>query len=418
MLSSTLSSLPVIASTTILSTSAQVTASATTSAAASGATGLSTRALNAQMNIAYYPDWIYWTLPPSAIDYSQFDCLDYAFGLLDSNYNIILSSDNSGGIMRDLVSHVHAAGKLVRLSIGGWTGSQYFSAAMSTAENRQLLVNNLADVYHTYNLDGIDVDWEYPGIQGAGYNGVASDDSANYILFFQLLRKTLPSDALISSAAQVWPFADANGNPMRDVSAFAAVLDWVLVMNYDVWGSSSTPGPNAPLSDGCGTSLQPLANAYAAVSSWTTAGLAPSQIMLGVPGYGYLQKSDANALVQKKRSLDARSNDVELRNSDGGTTNGQLGFSSLVSQGALVKDWSGAFVGAGGFTREWDSCSSTPWLKSIGSGQIVTYDDPQSLSLKAQFAKQAGLRGCNMWDAGGDTKDWDLQKAIRSGLGI
>ena len=49
--------------------------------------------------------------------------------------------------------------------------------------------------------------------------------------------------------------------------------------------ASSTPGPNAPLSDGCGNSTQPLANAYAAVASWTSAGMPANQIPLGVPAW-------------------------------------------------------------------------------------------------------------------------------------
>jgi len=134
--------------------------------------------------------------------------------------------------------------------------------------------------------------------------------------------------------------------------------------------------------------------------------------MLGVPAYGYLQKSSATALVDK------RSSSVTLYNDNGGTTDGQLDFLTLVSQGALAQDSSGAFVGAGGFTREWDSCSSTPWLKSTATNQIVTYDDPVSLSIKAQFARQAGLRGVGSWDMSGDTAAWDLAIAIRSGLSI
>jgi chitinase len=47
--------------------------------------------------------------------------------------------------------------------------------------------------------------------------------------------------------------------------------------------ASSTPGANAPLSDGCSNSSQPLANAYAAISSWTSAGMPANQITLGVP---------------------------------------------------------------------------------------------------------------------------------------
>lgn len=52
--------------------------------------------------------------------------------------------------------------------------------------------------------------------------------------------------------------------------------------------ASSTPGPNAPLSDGCGNSTQPLANAYAAVASWTSAGMPANQITLGVPAWVFL----------------------------------------------------------------------------------------------------------------------------------
>jgi len=47
--------------------------------------------------------------------------------------------------------------------------------------------------------------------------------------------------------------------------------------------ASSTPGANAPLLDGCSNSSQPLANAYAAISSWTSAGMPANQITLGVP---------------------------------------------------------------------------------------------------------------------------------------
>lgn len=51
----------------------------------------------------------------------------------------------------------------------------------------------------------------------------------------KLLRTSLPSTARITAATQDKPFADTNGNPMKDVSAFAAVLDWINIMNYDIF---------------------------------------------------------------------------------------------------------------------------------------------------------------------------------------
>jgi hypothetical protein len=70
-----------------------------------------------------------------------------------------------------------------------------------------------------------------------------------------------------------------------------------MLQNYDVWGASATPGPNAPLADGCKTSSQPGANATAAVKAWSAAGFPKNKIMLGLPLYGYVSKSTKTVLV-------------------------------------------------------------------------------------------------------------------------
>lgn len=96
-------------------------------------------------------------------------------------------------------------------------------------------MGNIQSAYHEFNLDGIDIDWEYPGHEGAGGNEVNSRDSANFLLFLQILRRTLPRDAKITAAAQTVPFVDQSGQPTQDVSEFAKIVDWILLMNYDVW---------------------------------------------------------------------------------------------------------------------------------------------------------------------------------------
>lgn len=59
-----------------------------------------------------------------------------------------------------------------------------------------------------------------------------------------------------------------------------------------------------------------------------------------------------------------------------------------------------------------------PFLRSPAASQVITYDDPESLQLKAQFAKEAGIKGVNMFDVHGDTASWELIDAVRSGLGL
>ena len=107
---------------------------------------------------------------------------------------------------------------------------------MSTPQNRQTFASNILATYRQYGLDGIDIDWEYPGQPGANGNVVSGSDTANYLSFLRVLRQTLPSTAKITAAAMTVPWADPQGNPMKDMSGFGQVLDWILIMNYDTWG--------------------------------------------------------------------------------------------------------------------------------------------------------------------------------------
>ncbi|KAJ7904643.1 glycoside hydrolase [Mycena olivaceomarginata] len=357
--------------------------------------------------MAYYPDWAGDDFPPEKIDFSRFDWIDFAFALPTTNATLTWDDPSVPGLLTRLVaaarsSCTEAHCTKVKLSIGGWTDSKYFSTLVGTDQSRKRFVQNIVEAYYQFNVNGIDIDWEYPGIQGAGNNIVSACDSANFLKFLQLLRSVLPPCAKITAATQTVPFAGPDGSPLKDVTAFAEVLDWILLMNYDAWGSSAKPGPNAPLSDKCQNSTQPTANAEAALEAWTSAGFAPSQLVLGVPSYGYLSESKATRLRTRETGV--------VLNSDGG----QIQFRELVRQGALVRLPDGSFNGTGGFTRDFDECSSTPYLWS--GHQVVTYDDPESLGLKAAFAKKMGMCGVNMFDVHGDTDGWDLVDAIRRSL--
>ena len=200
--------------------------------------------------------------------------------------------------------------------------------------------------------------------------------------------------------------------------------------------ASSAPGANAPLYDRCHNSTQREASALAGYTAWTTAGFPASQIVLGLPSYGYISKSTATGL--KQRSIahlisehpllhvsESHASIVEVVNDDGGGEDGgQVQFNELITQGALIrnepKDSNDAVVytSSGGFTRYWDDCSSTPFLHSPSIHQIITYDDPLSLGMKAEFAARVGMLGVNMFDVHGDSTQWDLTDSVRRNLGL
>jgi chitinase len=164
----------------------------------------------------------------------------------------------------------------------------------------------------------------------------------------------------------------------------------------------------------------PIAGADAAIKAWTDAGFPPSQLVLGVPSYGYISRSNATSLLQRDES--PPSDHVHaVTDQGGGADSGQVEFRELVRQGVLCKaptTGPGAYVGCGGFTREWDGCSSTPFLRSEAEAQVITYDDAESLNLKATYARERGLLGVNIFDLHGDTNQWELVDSLRRGLGI
>jgi len=64
------------------------------------------------------------------------------------------------------------------------------------------------------------------------------DDTENMLQFIQLLRRTLPLTAKISAAVQDAPFTGPDGQPIKDASGFANLVDWILIMNYDDYEGS------------------------------------------------------------------------------------------------------------------------------------------------------------------------------------
>ncbi|KAF7421003.1 hypothetical protein PC9H_011522 [Pleurotus ostreatus] len=393
---------------------------------------------------AYYPDWSAGSNPPEKIDFSKFDILFFAFAMPNSSSTLTWDS-GAQDILRRLVTSARNSGKGTKivLSVGGWGGSTWFSQAMSSSANRTTFKNSLTSAVNSFGLDGVDIDWEYPNSTGAG-NPHSSADAANLLSFFQTLRGALGASKILSAAVPHLPWLGANGQPLTNVSSYAAQLTYVNIMNYDVWGASSNPGPNAPLGNLCGTSSQPQASAQAALAQWKNAGFPANKLLLGLPLYGYvsqstrtglsgslmpsedmllLQEANSPADASKREFLNgahARPKEQKVSVEASGDLNGwfgqQIPFNSLVASGALVKKSDGTYGQGAGYTMAWDDCSDTPFLYNVSRRTVVTYDDTWSLGDKALFAKQNGMAGCFTWSLDQDD-GVTLQNVIRKNLG-
>lgn len=114
----------------------------------------------------------------------------------------------------------------VLLSIGGWD-SDGFCYMAQTKEGRAEFIDSCKEIIDSYQLDGIDIDWEYPN--NGGYGTIAScdtcieDASKLLVEFRESLDKTYPKHKLLTIAS---------GIPWVDEDTFKA-LDYMNVMCYD-----------------------------------------------------------------------------------------------------------------------------------------------------------------------------------------
>lgn len=377
----------------------------------------------------YYPAWAIDHHPPEGLDFSKFNIIFFASVTPDSTSTINWDAGSQDALWR-LVTAARKSRKEMKivLSIGGWGGSYWFSHATSNDFNRTKLTNALVSAVHTFGLDGVDIDWEYPNSSGAG-NPHSSQDAANFLIFLKLLRTSLGPSKIISSAVTHMPWLGENGQPLPNVSAYAAQMTYVNIMNYDVFSASSNPGPNAPLGNLCGTSSQPSASACAAFAQWTRAGMPASKLLLGLPLYGHVSKSSKNKLSgssvhntavgaghPRARICGAQTGKNAPVGDLSGMWGKQIAFGQLLNMGALKSKGDGTYVGANGYTMAWDDCSDTPFLYNQARTTVVSYDDTWSLAEKVKFAKKSGMAGCFTWSVDQDD-GMALQDVVRKNLG-
>ncbi|KAI0360379.1 glycoside hydrolase [Trametes cingulata] len=416
------------------SASASASASSGASSGSSSSGGNSSVAGDDVVAYTWYAGWHGSDFPPEKLSWNKYTAVTYAFAVTTPDVNVVSLEASDEELLPKFVDLAHQNNVKAILTIGGWTGSQYFSSAVATEANRTAFVKTALGLVSKYSLDGLDFDWEYPNKQGMGCNLLAADDAANFLAFLQALRAD-PAGAnlTLSAAAGITPFNGPDGTPLADVSGFAKVLDYLAIMNYDVWGAwSSAVGPNAPLNDTCAAPADQQGSAVSAVKAWTDAGFPANQLVLGVASYGHSFKVAKDAAVSSGSTLapypafDAAQQPLgdswdavapagvdQCGNPSAGGPSGIFDFWGLVEGGFLTANG----TAAAGIDYRFDACSQTPYVYNPQTEVMVSYDDAQSFAAKGRFINEAGLRGFAMWEAAGDSNDI-LLDAISNAIGI
>ncbi|MGL4913923.1 MAG: peroxiredoxin [Romboutsia sp.] len=310
---------------------------------------------NQPVDISYCPDvspivMEYVLGNPKNVDANLLDAVIYAFVEINPDGTLFVPTPK---YLNQLVKLRKENPDLqVIAAIGGW-GADGFSDASLTPSSRYNFARQVNKLINQYKLDGIDIDWEYPGNKGAGIKA-RPEDKENFTLLLTAIRDVIGDDKWLSVASSGDKSILDKG---IEVSKIAPIINYFNIMSYDF-----TAGETGELGQRHQANLyeSDLALPGYSVDIWIKnledRGMPKSKTLLGVPFYGRL-----GAKITK--SYD------ELRAN---------------------------YINKNGYEYQFDDKAKVPYL--IKDGEFaMSYDDPLSIYLKGQYVLKNCLGGIFCW---------------------
>jgi len=327
-----------------------------------------------------------WSLPP-VIHPEKLTHINFAFARINKAGGVGFDQSGAGQTFRELQSLKKSNPRLkLIICVGGWQAEGFSDAAL-TDSSRRTFARSVVKLLREYAADGIDLDWEYPG-QGVAGIKYRAEDKHNFTLLLKTLRAQLDAQSTggIRYALTI-AAADREYFDHTEMDRLHVYLDWINLMSYDFFNSlMPTTGHHAGLyrSEHAAPGDR---NADAAVKQYLAAGVPADKIVLGVAFYG-----------RGFTGVTSLNNGV---NQPYERFEGEHTYAELTEK----------FVGKQGFIRFWDASAQAPYLWNGASRTFITYDDPQSIGIKARYVLDHRLGGVMFWELSQD-RDGELLDVI------
>lgn len=301
--------------------------------------------------VAYVCSWTNERLP----DPFLMTHINYAFGHVNDSFDGVRIQNEP--FLHKVVALKRQNPKLkIMLSIGGWTSGN-FSEMAADEKKRKKFARDCARIVKQYNLDGIDIDWEYPTSSEAGISS-SPDDTDNFTLLMRDIRKAIGKRKLLTAAT----IADAL---YVDFPACIKYMDFVNIMAYDV---ANPPKHHTTLYR---SPLSGRITVEEAVDAHLKAGVPAEKLTLGMPLYGRGDHSN--------KVLDMY---VKTRNTDGR------------------------------YFERWDDVGKVPYLVDETDTLVWAFDNIESYEAKCRLIKEKGLLGGMYWECTEDNDQLDGMRTI------
>lgn len=332
----------------------------------------------------------------SQIDTAAYTHIHFAFGTLTNSYEVE-TGDVLSTYQFNAFKKIKGAKKI--LSFGGWDFST-FPATYNifregvTSSNRLKMATNIANFIKKHELDGVDVDWEYPGAPDLpGIPAASKADGPNYLAFLVVLKNLLPGKSIsIAAPSSYWYLKQF---PIKDIGK---VVDYIVYMTYDLHGQWDAD--NSYSQEGCATgnclrSQVNLTETKQSLAMITKAGVPGAKVIVGITSYGRsFNMAEAGCWGPGCVYTGTRESSQATK----GKCTGTAGYIADAEIADIVNDQKRA----GRVVKNFVDTSS--------NSDILVYDDTQWVSYMSASTKKTRATLYSAWGFGGTT-DWasDLQ---------
>ncbi|KAL2813234.1 glycoside hydrolase [Aspergillus granulosus] len=281
----------------------------------------------------------------------------------------------------------------VLIALGGRTFNKpgptqtTFSDIARSKSNQLKFFKSLISFLSTFDLDGVDLHWEYPV---ADDRGGRPEDFKNFPAFLANLRSALDStggrnELLVTLPVSYWYLRHF------DLKSLARHVSFFNVVSYDLHGKWDQGNEWTGASLNSHTNLTEIDKAMELL--WRN-NIDESKVVLGLAFYARAYILEDPACVEPGCAFasGAKMGDCSL----------QVGvlLNSEIDQIVADKDLTATFYkDAAAQVLHWDN-------------QWLSYDDAKTLRLKADYARGSCLGGVMVWAISHDTKDAKYSKAL------
>lgn len=273
----------------------------------------------------------------------------------------------------------------IMVSVGGWSGCSFCSDLFASDEHRRNFAKTTAALFKKYNIDGLDLDWEYPAIEGYPGHKYDAADKNNFTELIKALRQEMGNDYLLTFAAGGFTkYLEES----VDWDAVMPMVDFVNLMTYDLVGGYATvTGHHTLLQD-----YRPGQESTTKCVNWLLdRKITASKLIIGAAMYARVWENVPD-------------------------TNHGLYQPGKFKQGVAFSDFKNYFSDTSGYKYYWDRKARAPYQYNASKKLFATFDDERSINKKIKFIRRKKLGGIMFWELAQDAKTNGLVNAMYKGL--